>query len=137
MQEEFYAIAFRKKIYSSIEEMQHDLDVWMNFYNTERTHTGKYCFGKTPMETFIDSKPIAMSKQLQLLKENDNLAAISEAETGSAGEQSDRISLSSENEKEVEVLSTSFNQNYSLSNAQENSLVRSIRSDQVLAISYY
>jgi transposase InsO family protein len=117
MQEEFYAIAFRKKIYSSIEEMQHDLDVWMNFYNTERTHTGKYCFGKTPMETFIDSKPIAISKQLQLLKENDNLAAISEAETGSAGEQPDRISLSSENEKEVEVLSTSFNQNYSLSNA--------------------
>jgi hypothetical protein len=104
MQEEFYAIAFRKKIYSSIEGMQHDLDVWMNFYNTERTHTGKYCFGKTPMEKFIDSKPIAMSKQLQLLKENDNLAAISEAETGSAGEQPDRISLSSENEKKVEVL---------------------------------
>lgn len=76
----------------------------------------KYCFGKTPMETFLDSKQIAMSKQLQLLKENDNLAAISEAETGSAGEQPDRISLSSENEKEVEVLSTSFNQNYSLSN---------------------
>ena len=117
MQEEFYAIAFRKKIYSSIEEMQQDLDVWINFYNTERTHTGKYCFGKTPMETFLDSKSIAMSKQLQLLKENDNIAAISEAETGSAGEQPGRISLSSENEKEVEVLSTSFTENYSLSNA--------------------
>lgn len=117
MQEEFYAIAFRKKIYSSIEEMQQDLDVWMNFYNTERTHTGKYCFGKTPMETFLDSKSIAMSKQLQLLKENDNIAAISEAETGSAGEQPDRINLSSENKKEVEVLSTSFTENYSLSNA--------------------
>lgn len=117
MQEEFYAIAFRKKIYSSIEEMQQDLDVWINFYNTERTHSGKYCFGKTPMETFLDSKSIAMSKQLQLLKENDNIAAISEAETGSAGEQPDRINLSSENEKEVEVLSTSFTENYSLSNA--------------------
>ena len=52
IQDEFYAIAFRKKIYSSIEELQKDLDEWMLFYNQERTHTGKYCFGKTPFRNF-------------------------------------------------------------------------------------
>ncbi len=33
MQDEFYAIAFRKKIYKSIEEMQLDVDKWITFYN--------------------------------------------------------------------------------------------------------
>lgn len=54
VQNEFYAIAFRKKIYTSIEQLQADLDMWMNSYNTQRTHSGKYCFGKTPMQTFIE-----------------------------------------------------------------------------------
>ncbi|MFY0256490.1 integrase core domain-containing protein, partial [Chitinophaga sp. 30R24] len=55
IQEEFYTIAFRKKIYTSLESMQSDLDDWMNYYNGQRTHSGKYCFGKTPLETFTDS----------------------------------------------------------------------------------
>jgi len=49
IQVEFYAVAFRKKIYSSIEEIQADLDQWLNYYNNERTHSGKHCYGKTPM----------------------------------------------------------------------------------------
>jgi transposase InsO family protein len=61
---EFYRVAFRKKIYNSIEELQKDLDVWMEQYNTERTHSGKYCYGKTPMQTFSDSLPLAKEKQL-------------------------------------------------------------------------
>ncbi len=48
IQEEFYAIAFRKKIYSSLQDLQQDLDEWLDYYNKERTHSGKYCFGKTP-----------------------------------------------------------------------------------------
>jgi transposase InsO family protein len=64
IQEEFYAVAFRKKIYSSIEEMQKDLDEWMQYYNDERTHSGKYCFGKTPAETFADSLHLAKEKML-------------------------------------------------------------------------
>ena len=52
MQQEFYAVAFRKKIYNNLNELQADLDNWMKYYNEERTHSGKYCFGKTPMETF-------------------------------------------------------------------------------------
>ena len=62
---EFYRIAFRKKIYNTLEELQKDLDEWISHYNEERTHSGKYCFGKTPMHTFLDSKGIAKEKMLQ------------------------------------------------------------------------
>jgi transposase InsO family protein len=64
IQDEFYAIAFRKKLYQSIEQLQKDLDEWLIYYNQRRTHTGKYCFGKTPMETFLDSLKLAKEKLL-------------------------------------------------------------------------
>ena len=60
--DEFYSIAFRKKVYHSINEIQLDLDEWNRQYNHERTHSGKYCYGKTPMRTFIDSVPLAKEK---------------------------------------------------------------------------
>jgi hypothetical protein len=71
IQDEFYAIAFRKKIYRTIEELQADLDKWMYYYNNERTHSGKHCFGKTPMETLKLSIPLAKEKLLEKLKEED------------------------------------------------------------------
>jgi transposase InsO family protein len=61
---EFYQIAFRKKIYSSIEEFQKDVDEWIKQYNEKRPHSGKYCFGKTPMQTFLDSLEIAKDKMI-------------------------------------------------------------------------
>lgn len=67
IQEEFYAIAFRKKIYDTLEQLQVDLDQWIEDYNTNRTHTGKYCFGRTPMQTFIESLPLAKEKMLSEL----------------------------------------------------------------------
>lgn len=60
--DEFYSIAFRKKVYRGIDEIQLDLDEWIWQYNNERTHSGKYCYGKTPMRTFIDSIPLAEEK---------------------------------------------------------------------------
>ena len=62
IQQEFYAVAFRKKIYTSIEELQHDLDEWLDHYNNERTHQGKNCEGVTPMECFEKSKHLAQIK---------------------------------------------------------------------------
>ncbi|MFM7523922.1 MAG: IS3 family transposase, partial [Betaproteobacteria bacterium] len=47
---------FRRKIYRSIEELQRDLDDWLHDYNYERTHQGKMCCGRTPMQTLIDGK---------------------------------------------------------------------------------
>lgn len=64
IQNEFYASAFRRKLYHSLEELQEDADRWVTDYNTERTHSGKYCYGKTPMQTFMESKKIALEKQL-------------------------------------------------------------------------
>lgn len=72
MQDEFYAIAFRKKIYHSLEEIQEDVDKWIEEYNKERTHSGKYCFGKTPWQTFLDSKYLADEKMLDRLQPTDN-----------------------------------------------------------------
>src|SRR5688572_6046609 len=64
IQDEFYAIAFRKKLYESLEALQTDLDVWITEYNERRTHTGKYCFGRTPWETFLTSKQLAFEKMV-------------------------------------------------------------------------
>jgi transposase InsO family protein len=62
---EFYRITFRKKIYSDLETLQIDLDEYMNKYNRERTHQGKRCKGKTPMETFTDGKVLYEEKNLR------------------------------------------------------------------------
>ncbi len=64
MLEEFYQIAFRKKIYESLEQLQADLDVWIKNYNEERPHSGRYCYGKTPTQTFRDSMQLAKDKML-------------------------------------------------------------------------
>lgn len=64
--DEFYRVAFRMKAYPTIEALQTDADGWMREYNEERTHSGKYCYGKTPMQTFRDSIPLAKEKFLDL-----------------------------------------------------------------------
>lgn len=62
--QEFYQVTFRKKIYETIEDLQKDLDVWLVHYNNERTHQGKMCCGRTPMETLIDGKEVWKQKYL-------------------------------------------------------------------------
>ena len=64
IQNEFYASAFRRKLYESLEQLQADVDAWVESYNAERTHSGKYCYGKTPLQTFIEAAPLAYDKQL-------------------------------------------------------------------------
>jgi hypothetical protein len=58
IQQEFYHKEFSKKIYSSLEQLQSDLDVWINPYNTERSHSGKICCGRIPMKTFFLNRSI-------------------------------------------------------------------------------
>jgi len=71
IQNEFYATAFRKKIYQSIQELQEDADKWIKEYNEERPHSGRYCYGKTPMQTFIESKHLAQAKMLDELNRTE------------------------------------------------------------------
>src|SRR3984893_2758648 len=49
--DKFYRVAFRKKLYASIEDLQNDLDLWIKSYNEDRPHQGRWCFGKTPLQT--------------------------------------------------------------------------------------
>lgn len=81
MLEEFYQVAFRKKLYESLEALQTDADEWIRYYNEERCHSGRFCFGKTPMQTFLDSKQLAhdkmLDKQAQAVKAEPPPAAVS------------------------------------------------------------
>jgi transposase InsO family protein len=61
---EFYRVAFRKKIYRSLEQLQADLDAWLQQYHKDRPHQGRWSYGKTPMQTFVDSVPLAKEKLL-------------------------------------------------------------------------
>lgn len=72
IQNEFFATAFRKKIYTSLEQLQEDLDIWLHYYNWERPHSGRYCYGKTPMQTFLDSLHLSKEKQLDKLYKTPN-----------------------------------------------------------------
>ena len=62
--QEFYQVAFRKKLYMSIEELQKDLDNWLEYYNNQRTHQGKMCCGRTPLDTLLEGKSIWEEKNL-------------------------------------------------------------------------
>jgi len=64
VQDEFYQITFRKKLYTSLEDLQADLDEWLLEYNRERPHSGKHCEGRTPLQTFRETKHLAFQKQL-------------------------------------------------------------------------
>jgi len=113
MQDEFYAIAFRKKMYNSLEELQKDLDQWLNFYNNERPHSGRYCFGKTPIQTLMDSKALAEAKDINnLFGQSPNFKLSGESDTGSAEVQPARYNLMDGNNKAVEKTSTAVSPNY-------------------------
>ena len=75
MKDECYNIIFRKKFYNNLEDLQSDVDNWLKTYNELRPHSGKYCYGKTPYQTFLDSKKIAKEKNISNLFDNkeDNL----------------------------------------------------------------
>lgn len=62
--QEFYQVTFRRKVYTDLESLQRDLDEWLVYYNTERTHQGKMCCGRTPMVTLEDGKTIWQEKSL-------------------------------------------------------------------------
>lgn len=62
--QEFYQVTFRKKIYQSMEALQADLDEWLAHYNHERTHQGKMCCRRTPVDTFADGKKIWQEKSI-------------------------------------------------------------------------
>jgi transposase InsO family protein len=61
---EFYRVVLRRKLYAGLHDLQVDLDAWMQEYNSMRPHQGRWCYGKTPMQTFLDSVALAKEKQI-------------------------------------------------------------------------
>jgi Integrase core domain len=51
-------------VYRSIDELQADLDSWLREYNASRPHQGQWCFGRTPMQTFLDALPMTKEKMI-------------------------------------------------------------------------
>jgi hypothetical protein len=80
IQDEFYSIAFRKRLYASLEELQADADAWIREYNEVRPHSGKYCFGKTPMQTLLDTRHLSDEKQLDRMPVGTSPDALSPRE---------------------------------------------------------
>jgi transposase InsO family protein len=62
--QEFYQVTFRKKLYTDLVPLQADLDEWLVYYNNERTHQGKMCCGRTPLDTLIDGKEVWKTKRI-------------------------------------------------------------------------
>lgn len=79
---EFYQVAFRKRIYDSLEMLQKDLDQWIEHYNKERTHQGKMCYGRTPWQTFLDGKKIVEDKMLSGKFSREVLESQNEVQNG-------------------------------------------------------
>ncbi|MHC5040144.1 MAG: IS481 family transposase [Planctomycetota bacterium] len=81
---EFYKVAFRKKVYRTLEELQKDLDDFMTEYNESRTHQGKRCQGRTPMKTFLDGLPLVREKQIEPPPEPARMGSQNSSETARA-----------------------------------------------------
>ena len=62
--DEFHRVALRKRVHASVAELQADLDAWIRTHNETREHQGRWCFGKTPVATFLDAKPLAQAKMI-------------------------------------------------------------------------
>ena len=73
MKEEFFDITFRKKLYHSLQELQTDAQCWLKHYNEQRPHSGKYCYGKTPIQTFEETKYLAQEKNLGALYDSSDI----------------------------------------------------------------
>jgi transposase InsO family protein len=61
---EFYQVVLRRILYPGLDALQRDLDQWLREYNEARPHQGRWCYGKTPMQTFLDSVALAKEKQI-------------------------------------------------------------------------
>jgi hypothetical protein len=52
--------------YQTLAELRADLDAWLVAWNARRPHQGRWCYGKTPLQTFLDSVPLAKENRWKL-----------------------------------------------------------------------
>lgn len=66
---EFFELAFRRTLYTSVDQLQADLDEWLIHYNTERPHQGYRNMGRRPIDTIS-----------QFLEQRENMGKLAAAE---------------------------------------------------------
>jgi hypothetical protein len=90
---EFYRITFRKKMYTTLADLQTDLDRWVQEYSEVRAHQGRWCYGKTPMQPFDEAINHALSDQVLTFTQEQHdlydttLSSVWAVNRGDAGEQ--------------------------------------------------
>jgi transposase InsO family protein len=57
VKDEFFAVAFRNKMYPDVATLQADLDEWLDQYNYTRPHLGYRNQGRRPFDTFAQFLP--------------------------------------------------------------------------------
>ena len=72
----FCKLYTEKKLYRSVEELQTDLDAWLAKYNEQRSHSGRYYYGKTPMQTFRETLHVAVEKTIKTHDPSDSAQPI-------------------------------------------------------------
>lgn len=85
MKTECYDILFRKKVYRTLEELQTDIEEWLRKYNRYRPHSGRYCYGKPPLQTFSESKHLSRAKELDKLHIDNTIASSTETKVVRCG----------------------------------------------------
>lgn len=55
--DEHFRVKGGQKWYEALEEMQHDLAIYLKHYNHERTHQGRNMNGRVPYQVFVDEMP--------------------------------------------------------------------------------
>jgi hypothetical protein len=50
---EFYMVTFRQRIYETLQQLQDDLDRYIDYYNFKRPNRGKRNKGKVPGEIYL------------------------------------------------------------------------------------
>ena len=53
LKEEFFTVAFRRTLYESLNQLQADLDRYLEFYNRERAYQGYRTQARTPYQAFL------------------------------------------------------------------------------------
>ena len=66
-------------MYAAVEALQADLDAFMDLYHTHRPHPGRWCYGKTPMQTLLDSLDLAKAKHIAGLTDRQIVSELSQS----------------------------------------------------------
>lgn len=74
--DDFYDIAFRKRLCRSVEKLQVDFDHWIAKYSELCPHSGDIAMAKKPMQTFRETLQVAVEKTIRTQDLPDNTETV-------------------------------------------------------------